>query len=52
MSQGWSVAHAGPWAELEKVEFRPPGFPRGLFGKAFLKEALGLVTQPAETRQP
>ena len=43
MTQTWSVAHAGPWSALEKVEFRPPGFPRGLPGKSFLKESLGLT---------
>ena len=39
----YSVVHAGPWADLDQKEFRPPGFPRGLFGKAFLKESLGLT---------
>jgi hypothetical protein len=39
----FSVVHSGPWAELDRREFRPPGFPRGLFGKVFLKEALGLT---------
>lgn len=42
MSQTWSVAHSGPWSELDKIEFRPPGYSRGLFGKSFLKESLGL----------
>jgi mannose-6-phosphate isomerase-like protein (cupin superfamily) len=43
MAQTWSVAHSGPWAELDRIEFRPPGFSRGLAGKSFLKEALGLT---------
>ena len=38
-----SVVHSGPWAELDRREFRPPGFARGLFGKVFLKEELGLT---------
>jgi mannose-6-phosphate isomerase-like protein (cupin superfamily) len=38
-----SVVHSGPWAELDHREFRPAGFPRGLFGKVFLKEDLGLT---------
>ena len=38
-----SVVHAGPWAELDRREFRPPGSSRGLFGKVFLKEELGLT---------
>jgi mannose-6-phosphate isomerase-like protein (cupin superfamily) len=39
----FSVVHSGPWSELDRREFRPPGFARGLFGKVFLKEALGLT---------
>jgi mannose-6-phosphate isomerase-like protein (cupin superfamily) len=38
-----SVVHSGPWADLDHREFRPPGFPRGLLGKVFLKEDLGLT---------
>jgi len=38
-----SVVHSGPWADLDRREFRPPGFSRGLFGKVFLKEELGLT---------
>ena len=38
-----SVVHSGPWSELDRTEFRPPGFPRGLAGKKFLKELLGLT---------
>lgn len=42
-SDSFSVVHSGPWEDLDRREFRPPGFPRGLFGKVFLKEALGLT---------
>ncbi len=42
-SEGFTVVHSGPWAELDRNEFRPPGFPRGLAGKLFLKESLGLT---------
>jgi mannose-6-phosphate isomerase-like protein (cupin superfamily) len=38
-----SVVHSGPWADLDHREFRPPGFSRGLLGKVFLKEDLGLT---------
>ena len=43
MTRTWSAEHSGPWSELEKVEFRPAGFSRGVFGKSFLKESLGLT---------
>jgi mannose-6-phosphate isomerase-like protein (cupin superfamily) len=39
----YSVVNAGPWVDLDQQEFRPAGFSRGLFGKTFLKEALGLT---------
>lgn len=38
-----SVVHSGPWADLDHREFRPPGYSRGLSGKVFLKEDLGLT---------
>jgi len=38
-----SVVHSGPWADLDRREFRPAGFARGVFGKVFLKEDLGLT---------
>src|SRR5262245_38375296 len=38
-----SVVHSGPWTELDRTEFRPPGFSRGLSLKVFLKEELGLT---------
>ena len=38
-----SVVHSGPWVDLDHREFRPPGASRGLLGKVFLKEDLGLT---------